>query len=131
MILYNFKKILRYSNKSSSEIVKIIRYLTYKPIPYSIYDRNYKYSEIDWSGNSFLCNPELLLYNRYKHSDLEIAHYVGFASLRNLAEYKITGKLTLDFLAYKGKEALIKNNSLLYIKDNQLVFLYEEAKKEN
>lgn len=128
MIFYDWKKIYRHSNGSSSKILNIIQYITEKPIPKDQFDLAYKYMQINWKGQSFLYNPEPLLYYRYKYDDIDLAHYVGFASLRNYSEFQILGKLTLDFLAWKGKEDLIKHNSLLRINDNnELVFLYEEA----
>lgn len=127
MILYNWKQVLHYSNKSSKEIISIISYITYKPIPYSIYSDFFKYVDIDWRGDNFLKNPKALLENRYKYDYLDIANYIGLSSLRSYPEYQTTGKLSLPLLACLGKERLINNNSLLKIEDNEVLFLFEEA----
>jgi hypothetical protein len=131
MIFYNWKKILWYSQGSTSKIIEIIRYLTFNSYPRTRKDIFYKLSQQTWTGNSFLKNPDLLLKNRRNHKNLHVAHYIGLASLRNYAEYKIEGTLSLDFLAFKEKEALINktDNRLLYIKDDLIHFLYEENPK--
>ena len=127
MIFYNWKLIYAKSNKSSRKILQIIRYLTFKPIPTWIGDPYQAISEINWRGDSYLLHPEEMFYNRRKHEELHLAQYVGLASMRNYAEYKLFGVKTLDLLACEGKEALINQNSLLYVEDDRVHFLYEEA----
>jgi hypothetical protein len=101
--------------------------MTYKPLPYSDLDPYYKISKINWTGHSFLINPKDLFYYRYKYKDVEIVEYIGLASLRSYAEYKVMNTTTLDLLACLEKENLINNNSLLYIKNDKVHFIYEEA----
>lgn len=129
MIFFNWKKVAHYSKGSSGKLVNIIKYITERPIPENRLSLYYVYSTIKWKGDSFLVNPESMLYYRHRYSDIEIADYVGFASLRPYPEYKIMGKTTLDFLAWRGKEDLIEDNRLLYIENGQLHFLYEEEIK--
>jgi hypothetical protein len=130
VILYNWRKIYVSCNKSSREILKVIRYLTLKPKILTKKHRYYRISKVDWSGHSFLLNPEALFSNRHKYDDLEIVHYIGLASLRNYGEYKIKGTKTLDLLACKGKEDIINNNRLLYAKNGKVYFIFEEDIKE-
>jgi hypothetical protein len=129
MILYNWPQILRHAEKSALKIITIVDYITYKGVPNHKCDPEYKYSQIDWSGSSFLYRPEPLLRLRYggNRFDLDIAHYIGLASLRNYSEFKTTGKLSLDLLACIGKEDIINHNSLLYIEKDEVHFKYEEA----
>ena len=87
-------------------------------------------ASVDYSGDSFLINPKLLLRNRKNHKDIHIVEYIGLASLRNYSDYVVTSNKTLDLLACVGKEDLIKNNSLLHIADGKVYFKYEEASKE-
>lgn len=131
-IFYNWKTVLRHSKKSAKDIVLIVDYITFRPIPNHVRDKEWVYSQVDWSGDSFLINPKALLRHRYGKPDsvLDIAHYIALASLRSYPEYKTVGKLSLDLLACEGKEDIINNNSLLYIKNNEVHFIYEEANKE-
>lgn len=133
MILYNWKTILRHSKGSSKNIVGIIDYLIDKNIPYSRFHTAWNWSQIDWSGDSFLLNPRPLVRLRYsgKTSDLDIAHYIGLASLRSYPEFQATDKLSLALLACQGKENLINKNSLLYIENDEVHFKYEEAPRSN
>lgn len=131
LIFFNWRKIYLLCDKSSIEILKVIRYLTLKPKILTKKHRYYRISKVDWRGHSFLLNPKPLFENRHKYDDLEIVHYIGLASLRNYGEYKISGKKTLDLLACLGKEDIINNNRLLYVENNQVHFIYEEAHKEN
>lgn len=127
MIFYNWKRIYAYT-KSSNEIIKIIKYLTYKP---SIYNRNsifYNISQINWIGQSFLLNPRDLLLNANHYSSYEIANYIGLASLRNYMEYKLLGTLSLDLIYYSGNEAIL-NSRLLLVKDDRIYFRYESPKQ--
>ena len=129
MLIFNFKKVLKESNYSGHKFLRIIKYLTYKPKhPYNSFEAIK--ASIDYSGDSFLINPKLLLRNRKDHKDLHIVEYIGLASLRNYSDYVVRGTKTLDLLACVGKEDLIKNNSLLRITDGKVYFKYEEAKKE-
>jgi hypothetical protein len=132
MIIFNWKALMRHSKGSSSTIISIIDYLVYKPIPRNLDDIAWKWSQIDWKGDSFLLRPEPLLRLRYggTRHDVEIAHYIGLASWRNYPEYQATGKLSLDLLACLGMEDIINQNSLLYIEKDEVHFKYEEAHKE-
>lgn len=131
MMLYDWKKILKYSGGSSKRILTILQAMTQRSLPKNRYDPVYKYYYIDFSGPSFLVNPEYLLTYRYKWKDKEIADYIGLASFRNTGEYLASGKLTLDLPhSPVGKDALTKNR-LLRIDRNEIHFLYEDYTKEN
>ena len=57
MIKYNWEKIFRETNGDSTSILTIVLLLTYKRIPVSKKDKNYKYFGKSFVGNSFLLNP--------------------------------------------------------------------------
>ena len=130
MLLYDWRKILRYSGGSSKRILVILKAMTQLGLPRNKYDPVYKYYYTDFSGGSFLVNPEYLLMYRYKWKDKEIADYIGLASFRNLGEYRATKKLTLD-LSHSplGLDAL-NNNRLLRIERDEIHFLYEDYTQE-
>lgn len=125
MILYNCKMVFR-EGRTANGIIAIIKYITYKPFPKHQYDPVKKFALKDWRGSSFLINPEDLLKNRGYSKDKDIIQYIELASLRNYIEYLTVGKRTLDLLAVSGKEDLFKNNNLLYVKNGQIYFTYEE-----
>ena len=131
MLLYDWKKINKEAGLSSKKIIVILRSMLQKTMPYSRYDPTYRYYYMDFSGHSFLVNPEALLKNRHKWRDKEIASYIGLASFRNLAEYKVTGKVTLDLSHSPVGQDAINNNRLLHIEGNNIHFLYEDYNKEN
>jgi hypothetical protein len=101
-----------------------------RELPRHVYDPVYKYYYIDFSGKSFLANPDLLLYNRYKWRDKELADYIGLASFRNTGEYLATKKVTLDLAHSPLGQDAINNNRLLRIDRGEIHFLYEDYTKE-
>lgn len=127
MIFFDWKKVHQKGERSTRKILDIIYYLTYKPIPYDKLDKMFYIGREDYTGDSFLINPHLLFENRKKHLDRHIVEYIGFASLRNYADYVITGNTSLALLACLGKENIINNNSLLHIENQKIRFLYEEV----
>jgi len=128
MITFNWKKIFKASNQKPSECIRIISMLTYKNIPANRYDPLYKYRVYNFSGISFLINPEELLYNAGKFTNKQVIAYISLASLRSLAEYLLTGEKTLDlFHVPEGLQQYLKNNRLLNVKDGRVHFLYEKS----
>lgn len=126
ILLYNWKKILKYSGGSSKRIILILRAMTQTALPRNKYDPLYKYYYTDFSGDSFLVNPHALLTNRNKWRDKEIADYIGLASFRNTGEYLATGKITLDLSHSPMGQDAINNNRLLRTVRNEIHFLYED-----
>lgn len=130
MLLYDWKKICKEAGSSSKRIIIILEAMLQRRLPYNRYDPTYRYYHKDFSGHSFLVNPHSLIRYRYKWKDKEIADYIGLASFRNLAEYKLTGKVTLDLSCSPVGQDALNNNRLLRVEDNQIHFLYEDYKGE-
>ena len=65
-------------------------------VPRNKYDKTYKFANMRFIGESFLVHPDVLLYNSYKYSHVEVAQYLALASLRPLSDYLTSGKTTLD-----------------------------------
>jgi uncharacterized protein (DUF924 family) len=102
--------------------------LVYKQIPKNKYDDIYKYYGTDFSGQSFLQNPEILFDNAYKYSPKEIVQYLALASFRRYSEYLATQKTTLSLLESPLGIDKIKQNRLLDIDIfNEIHFLYENS----
>jgi hypothetical protein len=131
MLLYNWKKIFKASGGSSKRILTILEAMLATKLPYNRYDPIYKYYYEDFSGYSYLKNPEYLLQYRYKYRDKEIADYIGLASFRNLGEYKAIGKLTLDLSHCPLREDALNKNRLLHVENKEIHFLYEDYTGEN
>jgi hypothetical protein len=130
MLLYSWKKILKQSGGSSRRILTILKAMTQRELPRHVYDPVYKYYYIDFSGDSFLANPDALLVHRYKWKEKELADYIGLASFRSTGEYLATGKVTLDLSHSPMGQDAINNNRLLRIDRGEIHFLYEDYTKE-
>lgn len=126
MLLYNWNKIFTKCEANPVEIVRVLKMLVEKQIPYNRYDKIYKYSDVDFNGDSFLIHPDVLLFNSYKYSYRDVCIYVALASRRPYAEYKVSGKRTLDMLHLPEEPIIMEDYSLLYIEDEEIHFVYEE-----
>lgn len=133
MVLFSWKKVFYHSKGKPTEIVRIIRMLTYKMVPRNEFDKIYKYSMLDFSGSSFLVNPEGLFENQYRYSNRDMAIYISLASLRPSAAYLAQGVLSLDLLhsPIGDPRERLENKKLLIVKNNRIYFLYEEKYKQS
>jgi hypothetical protein len=127
VIRFNWKKILEATKGKENEILLIVHSLTYNLTPKNYRDPLYKYFGKDWSGFSFLVNPEAVFINRPQFSDREWVEYVAVASYRNLNAYYDSRKTTIDLLHLPVSEDAINNNRLLKIEDNKVHFRFEEV----
>jgi hypothetical protein len=130
MLLYDWGKIFKSAKGNPSECILIFKMLTEGLIPKNKKDPLYKYYTKDFVGSSYIAHPEVLLYNRYKHTNTEIGQYLAIASIRSLAEYYASGKTWIDLLQVDVNPKLFENNSLLYVENDELHFLYEEVPTE-
>ena len=124
MIFYNWTVVRQVAQNRPSEIREIIRYLASQSRAKNVTTHK-KYSQIDWSGVSFLVSPEALITFTAKIPDLYFAQYVALASLRKYAEYELLGKLTLDITLFPEHKGIINENPLLTMKDGEVHFQYE------
>ena len=77
MLLYNWKKIFETAEGNSFAVFLIFRMIVTASVPGNKYDRIYKYSNTNFTGESFLVHPDVLLYNAYKYEYSEIAQYLA------------------------------------------------------
>ena len=125
MIRYNWKKIAKDSRNKVSDILLIVWYVTYQYPPTSKRDRLFKFYGKDYSGDSFLLNPEFIYKHRKSASDSE---WVGIASYRSYNDYIINQQLTLEVERVpKRLQPIIKRNRLLKIEDGYIHFEYEKS----
>ena len=128
MFLFNWKKIYQETDGSILKCLEVLDMMVYKKIPYNSYDPIYKYRNKDFSGDSFLLQPEILLENSFRFEPKEVAIYVALAARRKLADYLAFGEKTLSIRHAPQLTNLIEENSLLYIDEvNRIHFVYEEA----
>lgn len=131
MLLFNWKKIYETAKGNPTAIVLIVKMLTFKEIPRNKYDKIYSYVNVDFSGDSFMLHPDVLLLNAYKYDNYEVSQYFALASIRSYADYLASGEVTLDSFELSIDENLYKDNRLLSIDDDgKIHFLYEEVKQE-
>lgn len=131
MFLFDWQKVYDSAEGNISRCNLIMEMLILKQTPKNKYDPIYAFSQKDFSGNSFLLHPDVLLYHSYKYSKRDIAIYFALASIRNLADYMVSQKTTLDLLHIPVELDLIKNNRLLTVESDKIHFLYEEVTSEN
>ena len=127
MILFDKTKLLKFSKGSTSNMIDILWHITYNPLPKSRGDiKRLKYCSIDWSGSSYLLNPETFLDKHWRYSEKELLQYVLLAAKRDYAEYKLFRTKTLQ-AEYVNVKA-IESNRLLTITGNKIYFKFEETK---
>jgi hypothetical protein len=131
MLLYSWAKVFRRAEADPNRINGIMKMLINKQLPKNTYDPIFRYAQMDFSGESFLLHPDVLLYNAYKYTPRDIAVYYAMSSVRLIGDYLATKKLTLDLLHSPVSLDLIKDNKLLRIEDDNIHFIYEEVTKRN
>ncbi len=127
MILYSWEMVQRKAQGNKLELIRIIKYITYRPVPKTRKSRSYRYSRINWGGTSFIVNPEKIFENIDQYTKNEIAQYVGLASLRSYGEYKAIKTTTLDLLLCPVKEATLRYNRLLRVENGKVHFKWEDT----
>ena len=128
VFLFDWKKIYKKTDGKIGPMLLVFKMLVYNQVPKNKYDKIYKYYNIDYSGQSFLLNPDILFDNAYKFDPKEIVQYIALASFRRLSDYLTTQKTTLDILESPIDRDLIEKNRLLSIDEyNQIHFLYEKS----
>ena len=135
MFLFDWQKICIHAEGKVVNTVRIFRMLVEKQVPKNKWDKIYKYSQKDFSRESFMLHPDILLHHSYKYTYREIAQYIALCSLRSHAEYEATKQVTLDAILAPGVGAdpflVLETNRLLSLdEDGQIHFLYEEVKPE-
>ena len=135
MFLFDWQKICIHAEGKVVNTVRIFRMLVEKQVPKNKWDKIYIYSQKDFSGESFMFHPDILLHHSYKYTYREIAQYIALCSLRSHAQYEATKQVTLDALLAPGVGAdpflILETNRLLSLdEDQQIHFLYEEVKPE-
>lgn len=120
MILFSWDTVKRVSKKSNNNILKIMFAITWPSTLVTERQKKLnKYYNYDFSGFSYLINPEDLLVRRDLPPKV-LVEYIMLASRRSYADYIITGDATLD-----SRLANPTDNELLTTKNGRIHFAYE------
>mgnify|MGYP003124468697 CR=1 FL=1 len=132
MFFYDWTKLCNAAEGKVVNTVRIFRMIVEKQVPKNKFDKIYKYSQLDFSGESFMLHPDVLLHHSFKYTYREVAQYIALCALRSAAEYAANQTVTLDYLLAPGNPiTIIENNRLLLLDEDDLIhFLYEEVNPE-
>tara|TARA_Y100000389_G_C17450048_1_gene514151 strand:- start:1583 stop:2017 length:435 start_codon:yes stop_codon:yes gene_type:complete len=130
LFLYDWQKIYEKSRGDASSIFVIFKMIVNNEVPRNKFDKTYKFSNLRFIGGSFLVHPDVLLYNSYKYSHVEVAQYLALASLRPLSDYLTTGKTSLERNLLELDISFFEDNRLLNIQEDKIIFEYEEVPQE-
>ena len=128
MFLFSWKKIYKNSGGSVDAIYLIFKMLVRGEVPKNKYDPIYKYYNKDYTGQSFIKDPEDLLENAFKYKKKEVVEYLALASYRSYTDYIMYGTITLDVINSPLPLHKLKQNRLLYLNpSNQIEFRFEKS----
>ena len=130
LFLYDWQKIYEKSGGDASSIFVIFKMIVNNEVPRNKFDKTYKFSNLRFIGDSFLVHPDVLLYNSYKYSHVEVAQYLALASLRPLSDYLTTGRTSLERNLLELDISFFEDNRLLNIQEDKIIFEYEEVPQE-
>ncbi len=126
IIYYNWKALLKYSGGSNNTLLDIFEYLNNKRLPKNKFDPAYRWSQINFTGTSFLINPNQLLGCRKDYKSSECVDYIGLASIRNYANYYLTKDRSLEIELCPLPIERVKANRLLCLEKDRIHFIYEK-----
>jgi hypothetical protein len=128
MFLFSWKKIYKNSGGSVDAIYLIFKMLVRGEVPKNKYDPIYKYYNKDYTGQSFIKDPEDLLENAFKYKKKEVVEYLALASYRSYTDYIMYNTITLDVINSPLPLHKLKKNRLLYLNpSNQIEFRFEKS----
>lgn len=119
MLLFDYEKIYILSYGRADLILKYLRRLRDEPE-----------ASVSLVGSSFILNPEVVLDNPLRLDARTLAEYVGILSIRNYADYQMTGNTSLQMVSvYPWIPAeVVQSNPLVQISKDTLHFNKEEEK---
>ena len=128
VVLYDWDKISRAANGKLDRIITIFDMIVFNRKVRSLSDSRRWVAGKEYSGDSFMLNPEELLQYKNCYTRKEVCRYIALCARRSYADYKIYGTKTLDLVKCPLPLYKLQRNRLLEIKDNKIYFLYEELK---
>jgi len=128
MLLYDFEKIINATDGNVNDCFAVLDMLTHQKIPSNRFDKYYKYSNINFSGGSFMLHPEVAFYNSYKYTKREMVQYFGLGAFRLTSRYIANQTVTMSVHQVPLDRNLYIENRLLRIDDDDIIhWRYEEV----
>lgn len=124
-LFFNLKILESEAQNNPEKLVTLLRYHKEGKTLASKYDK-YKPCKESLKGNSFILNPDPVLYNRELDQSY-LSQYIKLAGRRDLMMYKLHQFIQLDTSFFP--ELLLdklKNNPLLKISNQLIYFKFEE-----
>ena len=129
IILYDWGKIRTQSKGKLGDILVIFDMIVFKRKPRSHRDSRLRFYGKDFSGDSFMLDPESLLRYKNVYTLREIVQYILLCSYRSYSEYKLYGTIYLDSIKSPLQPQILQQNRLLQMDGNKIRFLFEELEK--
>lgn len=119
MLLFDYEKIYLLSYGRSDLIIEYLRRMRDEPE-----------ATISLVGSSFIVNEEVILDNPMKLSARVLAEYVGILSIRNYADYQLTGDTSLPIMSVYPwiPREVVESNPFVQLSKDKLYFNKEEEK---
>lgn len=126
-LFFNLEILEREAANDPDKFIALLTYHHCGSIPSSSKTK-YKPGKYSLKGNSFLLNPEPILFNESYDVGFRV-QYCRLAGRRDYLLYKIYGVTSLDRSFFPDLSIeKIKNNPLLIIETTQIKFKFEEIK---
>lgn len=118
MILFNYEKIWLLSLGRPD---LMLRYFKWLYLGYPEYET--------LKGSNFIVNPEVIIKNPYKLSDIQLSEYLGLCALRNYSEYKLSGEVDLEMEYFPPwiPKQVVEQNPLIAINKSKIIFIKEKT----
>jgi len=127
MLLFDWSMIVKESNNDSYEIINIIHFLVYKPVPKNLYNfKLKKYREKNWLGQSFLLKPEKFLEEECRCNITDSRSSLELAAKRNYSDYKLYKDSRLNIIHANISIEKLKRNPLLTLEGDYIIFKWEQ-----
>ena len=116
MLFFDYEKIFLVSKGNSNIMVNLIRRMYDEPEAHKML-----------GGSSYILNEKVIVFNTYKLTNRQLAEYLGVLSLRNYAEYQVSGDSSLDMQIIPPwvPKVVFENNPLIAINKSKLTFIEE------
>lgn len=119
MLRFDYEKIYILSYGRSDLIIEYLRRLRDEPE-----------ACVSLLGSSFIVNPSVILDNPMRYDARTLAEYVGILSIRNYADYQLTGDTSLPMMSVYPwiPREIVESNPFVQISKDTLKFNKEEEK---
>ncbi|AQT25293.1 hypothetical protein PR1_127 [Providencia phage vB_PreS_PR1] len=119
MLRFDYEKIYILSYGRSDLIIEYLRRLRDEPE-----------ACVSLLGSSFIVNSSVILDNPMKYNARILAEYVGLLSIRNYADYQLTGDTSLPMMSVYPwiPREIVESNPFVQISIDTLKFNKEEEK---